>query len=229
MLQLVDQYPDSFQIAAACTSDDDGVVCVDDAIWAALPVEQMLDEDIMLIEREIVGLYGHTTNQERGGEYRGAIEVAMTAARATKPVAVPEPKAATQVTAVVVAAPSTRVDSICRTAAQCRPLACRAVPRPTVAPPRPSAMHRPTVAGTLAGLLKEEEEEQQQQARGQLGREQRRHESRDRSRRRASARRGRRSSRRRRQSPSRKGRQRSRSSRRGGSRNHGRSLRPWMK
>ena len=88
-------------------------------------------------------------NDGRG--HRGAIEVAMNAARAAKPAVVPEPEAVAQATAVVATPP---MNENC-VAAQCPPLV-RAAPRPAVAAPRaaphPSAAIRPAVAATRAGL-----------------------------------------------------------------------------
>ena len=125
MLQLVEQYPDTHQLAAACASSSDGVVCVADEVWDALPLAEMTDADILLIEREIVGLCGQ--------RHRGAIEAAMTA----------EQGAATQANAGAPTPP----------AVQDRQL-LQAAPRPPIAATRaapvPSVAIRPTVASTCA-------------------------------------------------------------------------------
>jgi hypothetical protein len=131
MLQIVEQYPDTRQLAAACASGSDGVVCVADEIWAALPLAQMADADILLIEHEVVGLCGQRP--------RGAVEAAMAAVQG----------AATQANAGV---PTPPTSESCE-AVQGRGL-LQAVPRAPIAATRaapvPSVAIRPTMASTCA-------------------------------------------------------------------------------
>lgn len=106
VLKLVQQhYPDTHQLAAACVSDDSDTVAVAEEFWAALPLEHMSDEEIRTIEQQIVDLYADT--RADGRRYRGALAVAMDAARPAKPATAPKPDAAMPSAAVVATPPTT--------------------------------------------------------------------------------------------------------------------------
>ena len=141
MLELVEQYPDTNQLAAACACSSDGVVYVADEIWAALPLEETTDADILLIEREIIGLCARDASDAQGWRWHGSLEAATRA--------VHDSGAATQAYTSL-AKPSAR--------GRCEAAQGRGVPHaaPRLAPaaaraaPVPSAAVRPTTASTCA-------------------------------------------------------------------------------